>query len=128
VNLRLSEQEYQELTAAAATVNITLAGYVARAALAAAVEQIPPDAFESLLAVMRLHGDVARVGNNVNQIARALNSGGAVPSPSIEAALAELRALMQHLDNAALDLSVSMKAHRAKRAKACRPSRKSQPL
>lgn len=108
--MRLSQAEHAEL-AAADQAGLTVAGYVARAALAAAGEQIPPDAHETIVAIFAYRADVARIGRNINQIAASLNAGGAVPPGYLAEATAQLRAVMDHLDGLAMDAGLLIRHH-----------------
>ncbi|OII62895.1 hypothetical protein BJP39_10305 [Streptomyces sp. CC77] len=80
-NVRLSEDEWTRLTAAARTSRKSLPAYLVRAGLAAA------DDSENTAALIAGHRDLiaelfaarrhlGQVGNNLNQVARAINSGG----------------------------------------------------
>jgi uncharacterized protein (DUF1778 family) len=80
-NIRLSDDEWSRLTIAARTSRKSLPAYLVRAGLAAA------DDSENTAAVIAGHRDLTaelfaarrhlgQVGNNLNQIARAINSGG----------------------------------------------------
>ncbi|TWV58539.1 MobC family plasmid mobilization relaxosome protein [Streptomyces misionensis] len=80
-NVRLNDDEWSRLTTAARTSRTTLPAYLVRAGLAAA------DDAENTAAVIAGHRDLivelfaarrhlGQVGNNLNQVARVLNSGG----------------------------------------------------
>ncbi|MDF3142132.1 MULTISPECIES: plasmid mobilization relaxosome protein MobC [unclassified Streptomyces] len=80
-NVRLNDDEWGRLTSAARTSRKSLPAYLVRAGLAAA------DDAENTAAVIAGHRDLVaelfasrrhlgQVGNNLNQVARALNSGG----------------------------------------------------
>ncbi|MEE1797358.1 plasmid mobilization relaxosome protein MobC [Streptomyces sp. JV176] len=80
-NIRLNNDEWSRLTIAARTSRKSLPAYLVRAGLAAA------DDTENTAAVIAGHRDLiaelfaarrhlGQVGNNLNQVARALNSGG----------------------------------------------------
>ncbi|MGQ4484452.1 plasmid mobilization relaxosome protein MobC [Streptomyces sp. SAS_281] len=80
-NVRLSDDEWTRLTAAARTSRKSLPAYLVRAGLAAAEDA------ENTAAVIAGHRDLiaelfaarrhlGQVGNNLNQVARAINSGG----------------------------------------------------
>ncbi|MER5795169.1 plasmid mobilization relaxosome protein MobC [Streptomyces sp. NPDC001980] len=80
-NIRLNDDEWSRLTAAARTSRKSLPAYLVRAGLAAA------DDSENTAAVIAGHRDLiaelfaarrhlGQVGNNLNQVARAINSGG----------------------------------------------------
>ncbi|GAA2442840.1 hypothetical protein GCM10010433_50070 [Streptomyces pulveraceus] len=80
-NVRLNDDEWSRLTIAARTSRKSLPAYLVRAGLAAA------DDSENTAAVIADHRDLiaelfaarrhlGQVGNNLNQITRAINSGG----------------------------------------------------
>ncbi|MFG3362750.1 plasmid mobilization protein [Streptomyces griseofuscus] len=80
-NIRLNDDEWSRLTTAARTSRKSLPAYLVRAGLAAA------DDAENTAAVIAGHRDLivelfaarrhlGHVGNNLNQVARVLNSGG----------------------------------------------------
>ncbi|OIJ91668.1 hypothetical protein BIV24_15555 [Streptomyces colonosanans] len=80
-NIRLSDDEWNRLTTAARTSRKSLPAYLVRAGLAAA------DDAENTAAAIAGHRDLiaelfaarrhlGQVGNNLNQVARAVNSGG----------------------------------------------------
>ncbi|MFE6548245.1 plasmid mobilization relaxosome protein MobC [Streptomyces sp. NPDC057746] len=80
-NIRLNDDEWSRLTTAARTSRKSLPAYLVRAGLAAA------DDAENTAAAIAGHRDLiaelfaarrhlGQVGNNLNQVARAINSGG----------------------------------------------------
>ncbi|MEU2305155.1 plasmid mobilization protein [Streptomyces misionensis] len=106
-NVRLNDDEWSRLTTAARTSRKTLPAYLVRAGLAAA------DDAENTAAVIAGHRDLivelfaarrhlGQVGNNLNQVARVLNSGGqpaeldAVVS-AVQRAVARVQALTDRL-------------------------------
>ncbi len=106
-NVRLNDDEWSRLTTAARTSRKTLPAYLVRAGLAAA------DDAENTGAVIAGHRDLivelfaarrhlGQVGNNLNQVARVLNSGGqpaeldAVVS-AVQRAVARVQALTDRL-------------------------------
>jgi hypothetical protein len=88
---------------------MSVAGFLAHSALAAARDQSRTaaaiagerDALAALFAVRRQLG---WAGSNINQIARALNSGG--EAPDFAAALAELRSAARAVQRAADRITV----------------------
>ncbi|MEV0188412.1 plasmid mobilization relaxosome protein MobC [Kitasatospora purpeofusca] len=103
---RFSPDEEAEIQRAAAQRALTVARFIATSCLNAArnltVDQAPEDRRDRALdelATARRH--VARCGNNLNQIARELNSGG-LPNPAdLVAALAAVRTAVTTVDAAA---------------------------
>jgi uncharacterized protein (DUF1778 family) len=80
-NIRLNDNEWSRLTTAARTSRKSLPAFLVRAGLAAAEDS------ENTAAVIADHRDLiaelfaarrhlGQVGNNLNQVARAINSGG----------------------------------------------------
>ncbi|WP_420716555.1 plasmid mobilization protein [Streptomyces sp. H27-H1] len=100
-NARLNDQELAAITAGAHAAGLTVAGFIAHAALAAA-RDIHKTAAEiaserevvSELFAARRH--LGYIGNNINQIARILNSGGDTPETS--AALDAVRLAARRLE------------------------------
>ncbi|MFF4453782.1 MobC family plasmid mobilization relaxosome protein [Streptomyces goshikiensis] len=105
---RLSDDEKAEIAAAAATRNVTVARFLASAGLAAARGSTALHTNEQLdtaideLAALRTA--LARIGNNINQIAYVLNSGSRPRVGELDRALAALTRLLGRLDDAANDL------------------------
>lgn len=103
VQLRLSEEEYAALARAAERAGLTATGYAAAAAVAAAMGTAPPSTSplrEALAEVMQARTQVRRFAVNVNQVAAALNSGGAAPEWT-ERAVAATVVAVARLDTAA---------------------------
>ncbi|MFE2282820.1 plasmid mobilization relaxosome protein MobC [Streptomyces sp. NPDC059443] len=81
---RLNDDEYQLLTRAASACRMSVAGFLAHAALNAALDL---DRTEAEIATRReivgelfaLRRHLGQIGNNVNQVAKALNSGADAP-------------------------------------------------
>ncbi|MFC5357092.1 plasmid mobilization protein [Azospirillum himalayense] len=100
VLVRLDEAEERLLGERAASAGLTPSDYLRQAALGpvARVRLPPPDPrVESL---QRLLGELGRVGNNVNQIARALNvalKAGETPAPD-GAAIADAAVAIKRIE------------------------------
>jgi uncharacterized protein (DUF1778 family) len=95
MKLRLTDGEWDALAARAMAAKVSMQRFLVEAALAGARAVSAPQALISeLAAIRRLLG---RLGGNVNQIARVLNSAG-YPDPGTAATLAEVRRLMLRLD------------------------------
>jgi hypothetical protein len=87
--------------------NQALASWVGQASLAVATEQVVPvsaDAKVVLQELIRSRGQLRRVGNNLNQVARVLNAEGDVTDAQIRAVLALVNATVRHVDEATLQL------------------------
>ncbi len=101
--LRCTEEEFDQLAAAARRSGLTTSGYAAEAAVAAAVGSQPPQAEpwrEALTEVMAARAQVRRLGSNVNQAVRALNATGEAPEWLDRSATLTSNAVVQ-LDEAA---------------------------
>ncbi|MEU7581974.1 mobilization protein [Streptomyces sp. NPDC041068] len=98
-SVRLSDQEHALIQAGADAVGMSVAGFLAHSALAAARDQsrtaatiaTDRDVLTELFAMRRQLG---WAGSNLNQVAKALNSGGDVPH------LGEVLADIRHAANA----------------------------
>lgn len=105
---RLSDAEKAEIVAAAAQRNVTVARFLAAAGLAAARGSTALHTNERLdtaideLAALRTA--LARIGNNINQIAYVHNAGGQPRPGELDHALSVLTRLLGRLDDAANDL------------------------
>jgi len=107
VGLRLSQDEADELQQAAERTGLTLSGYAAAAALAAASRTAAPRAVpaadrhkrELLGALVAGRFELAKVGNNLNQIARAANIDGTVLPAQLRDVLARVEAGVRLLDD-----------------------------
>ncbi len=107
VGLRVSGQEAGLLQQAADRTGMTVAGYAAAAALAAAGGTAPPRALpaadrrsrELLGALVAARFELARVGVNLNQLARSANIDGTVLPEQLGAVLARVDAGVRLLDD-----------------------------
>jgi hypothetical protein len=82
MEMRLSEQEYTTIEAAAKRARMANGAYAARMTLAAAHDFYRPELAvlrEHLLALTELIGQVRRIGINLNQAVTALNTTGQAP-------------------------------------------------
>ncbi|AEW95162.1 MULTISPECIES: plasmid mobilization protein [Streptomycetaceae] len=102
---RLSDTEKAEIVAAAAQRGVTVARFLAAAGLAAARGSTALHTNEQLdtaideLAALRTA--LARVGNNINQIAYIYNAGGQPRAGELDHALAILTRLLARIDDTA---------------------------
>jgi hypothetical protein len=94
LNIALTTREHAELLTRAVRAGMRPVDY-ARAQLLA------PRRITASMAAMPPHLDplfhaaLSRVGNNINQIARQLNTHGHAPPPSLELLLGEIRTLLK---------------------------------
>lgn len=126
MNLRLSEAELAELAAAAGKANVTVAGYAAKASLSTARAEMPPDAVEFGLELFATRTQVAKVGVNLNQIAKVLNSGGAVDDERLAVVLADQRTALRAIDALTNELIKAMQRRR-RQARAARRDAQAEP-
>lgn len=105
VNLAYNDTELAIIHTAAALAGLKPAAYAARAALAVAKEEVSPapvDEKERL----RMLGDarvaVDRIGTNLNQIARVLNSEGVETPERFDAVLERVERAVRTLDEATI--------------------------
>ncbi|WUH92654.1 MobC family plasmid mobilization relaxosome protein [Streptomyces sp. NBC_00433] len=108
VSVRLSTTERTEVKAAADHTGASLAKFMAQASLATAhdINRVAANLLDlrgTIRELMAARTDLARIGNNINQIARAINSGG--DPIGTEAALAEVRRVTARLEAAAQTLA-----------------------
>ncbi|MEU7449170.1 MobC family plasmid mobilization relaxosome protein [Streptomyces diastaticus] len=105
---RLSDTEKTEISDAATQRGVTVARFLATAGLSAARGHAAVHSNDQLdtaideLAALRTA--LARIGNNINQIAFVLNSGGHPRAGGLEHALGALTRLLARVDDAANDL------------------------
>ncbi|MGW3154584.1 plasmid mobilization relaxosome protein MobC [Streptomyces sp. NPDC001089] len=107
VNLAYNDSELQILSAAAARAGLAPAAWAAEAALAVATEAVvpvPADSKEVLAEFIKARNQVSRIGNNANQIARALNSDGTVEGSQLAAVLDAVRKAIKRIDDATLQV------------------------
>ena len=103
VTVRLSDEEYAAVGAAAQRAGLTLAGYAARAAGAAARGGEAPTQAplrDALAELMLARSQVRRFGTNVNQAVAALHATG-TPPPALLAAVDVTARAVARLDEAA---------------------------
>ncbi|MFD4381439.1 plasmid mobilization protein, partial [Streptomyces bacillaris] len=105
---RLSDTEKAEIAAAATQRGITVARFLAGAGLAAARGSTAlhtNEHFDTAIdELASLRTALARIGNNINQIAYVLNAGGRPRPGELDHALSVLLRLLASLDDAANNL------------------------
>lgn len=102
-----NDAELAIVRAAAERDNQALASWVGSAALAVAAEKVVPvsaDARDVLQELIQSRGQLQRIGNNLNQIARVLNSDGEVTDAQVEAVLKYVQAAVRRVDEATLQV------------------------
>ncbi|MEW2498217.1 plasmid mobilization relaxosome protein MobC [Streptomyces nodosus] len=98
-----NDAELAIVNEAAARDNQALASWVSATALNVAKEKVVPvsvDARDVLAELIQSRSQASRIGNNVNQIAKALNSDGTVTGDQLAATLDAILKAMQRLDEA----------------------------
>lgn len=124
VRVRYTDQEYAAVERAAHAAGLTTTGYVAEAALAAALSLEPPRWAPwrtALVELMETRRQIRRIGVNINQAARALNATGEAPA-WIEQALTMTTRSMARVDDAAADIAALAHRDSTARYRAIRPS------
>ena len=104
VNVRLSPEDKVRLSAAARQAGMTLPAYLVHSGLHAGGFETPRERDAALYEVMKLEHQVARVGNNVNQIAHRLNALDEV-DPGMKEAAAEVRRTMRAVQQLGLRIA-----------------------
>jgi Bacterial mobilisation protein (MobC) len=107
VKLTYTEDERALVQAAADRAGMAVAAWVARAALDVAADLLVPvstNARSVLEELIRSRGQLGRIGNNLNQIALVLNSGGRVPSAQLAAVLRLVEEAVRRTDEATLQV------------------------
>ncbi|MEU5164296.1 plasmid mobilization relaxosome protein MobC [Streptomyces sp. NPDC020875] len=105
--MSFNDPELAILSEAAERDHQALASWVANAALDVAAERVVPvsaDARDVLAELVRARNHASRVGNNVNQIAKALNAEGVVTDAQLVAALKAVLESVKRLDEATLQV------------------------
>ena len=101
VTLRLSEAEHDRLQARAAEAGLSVGAFARKAMLGSTGPRVRRQPTAPRDELRRLKGELARVGNNINQIAYVLNSGGLHEPGELTEALDDLalvnRAIRQAL-------------------------------
>ncbi|MFE3601378.1 plasmid mobilization relaxosome protein MobC [Streptomyces sp. NPDC059142] len=98
-----TDTELAIIREAAARDNQALAAWVGDTALKVAKEKVVPvsvDARDVLAELIQSRNQASRIGNNVNQIAKALNADGTVTGAQIAATLDAIVKAMQRMDEA----------------------------
>ncbi|HEX6523328.1 MAG TPA: plasmid mobilization relaxosome protein MobC [Streptosporangiaceae bacterium] len=108
VKVRLDDAEYDAIVAHAADSKVSIQRLLVTCALTRTLPAIPAQSalIAELVGLRRL---AANLANNVNQIARRLNSGG-FPDSSIPAAAVAVRRAMLRLDSALTGLTAESSA------------------
>jgi hypothetical protein len=90
--MRVTDDEYAQLIASAELADLTPPAYMRSRCLNGPMSRARRRPSTDMKALASALGQLHKVGSNINQIARAMNSGEAQP-PDMETAFAELRAV-----------------------------------
>lgn len=106
-NTRFNDEEFAVIKSAAARCNLSVAGFLARAALSAArdldrTSAEIADEREVITALFESRRRLGWAGSNLNQVAKALNSGA--DAPQLEATLTAVQRAAQTVHEAAAHL------------------------
>lgn len=93
-NFRVTPDEYREIETNAERGGLTFGSYLRTRALMAPTTRAMRRPVVERVILSKLVAELGRSGNNLNQIARALNSGEAVIIDAIQAALKEHRQIL----------------------------------
>ncbi|MFF4173656.1 MobC family plasmid mobilization relaxosome protein [Streptomyces sp. NPDC001744] len=102
-----TDSELTIVREAAARDNQALAAWVGDAALKVAKEKVVPvsvDARDLVAELIQSRNQASRIGNNVNQIAKALNADGTVTNAQLAATLDAIVKVVQRMDEATLQV------------------------
>ncbi|WP_329405008.1 MobC family plasmid mobilization relaxosome protein [Streptomyces melanogenes] len=105
MNLRLGDDEKAAIEAAATLARKTPTSYAADVAVAVAMGRltpIPTNYREELRELVDARLALTRIGTNLNQIARVLNSGGDVTQEQLEAVLERVGEAVRRVDEATI--------------------------
>jgi hypothetical protein len=100
VRMRLDDDEQVKLGERASACGLSTGAYLRAAALGRAGVRARPRASVDRQLLARANADLNRVGNNINQIAHALNAGRDMPQ-SLAEAMTDLREVLSALRRAA---------------------------
>ena len=115
LNLRLGDDERAAIEAGAQLSGLTPTSYAAKMAVAVAMgtlTPIPTTTREELRELVEARVALTRIGNNLNQIAKALNSGGDVTDDQLRAVLDRVAQAVHRVDDATV---VNMRRRRPRR-------------
>ncbi|KIX79799.1 mobilization protein [Streptomyces sp. MBRL 601] len=106
VHPRFSEEEFVLLARAAGLSRMPVGGYVAETSLAAARSDDPTAAVAdyrtAVKALMATNGQLAKIGNNLNQLTRHLNQDAPWPAPDL------VRELLRHVEASIADVDTAV--------------------
>ncbi|MFF0170188.1 plasmid mobilization relaxosome protein MobC [Streptomyces prasinus] len=107
IKISYNDTELAIVTEAAARDNQALASWIGTAALNVAKEKVVPvstDSRDVLAELIQARNQASRIGNNVNQMAKALNSDGTVTGAQLAATLDAILKAVRRMDEATLQV------------------------
>lgn len=113
MNLRLGDDERAAIEAGATLARKTPSSYAADVAVAVAMGRLTPIPLtyrEELRELVDARLALTRIGTNLNQIARVLNSGGDIPQEQLQAVVERVGEAVRRVDEATV---VNMRRRRA---------------
>jgi len=105
--IKLTKRARQLIRDAAARRRMSSSQWLRYAAAASLRDPDAPTLREIIDALVALRGELGRIGNLLNQIARALNSGQSSPPTALGDALADLARLRQQIGEAVAQVRAS---------------------
>ncbi|MBI3657343.1 MAG: plasmid mobilization relaxosome protein MobC [Acidobacteria bacterium] len=97
IAVHVDADEYATLTVKAQAAGLSAGGFLRAAGLGKQTPRSLPRAPVERELLAKAIGELNRVGNNLNQIARALNRGEAAPHPVLHAALSDYATVIDAL-------------------------------
>ena len=107
IYIRVSEALYEVIAYSAKKSGLSLAEYCRRSVLNQPIKKLPViihDEKEIAQALRNIDANIGRLGNNLNQIARHLNQGGAIMEP----VLVEIKSELTKLDLSIHDFNLAV--------------------
>lgn len=93
-NFRATQEEYRQIETNAEREGLTFGSYLRTRALTAPTTRAMRRPVVERVILSKLVAELGRSGSNLNQIARAMNSGDTVTTDQIQSALAEHRQIL----------------------------------
>ncbi|WP_446812290.1 plasmid mobilization protein (plasmid) [Methylomonas sp. 2BW1-5-20] len=100
LTVQLNADERAKVQADAEAVGLSLSGYARTLLLGRQTEGTKRRAARDAVELARLSGQVGKVGGNLNQLTKLANQGQLIPPPALAACLAEVREILERLDEA----------------------------
>lgn len=107
IKVAYNDDELAIVQAAAERENQALTAWIGRTSLVAATEKLVPvstDAKDVISELVQGRNQLSRIGNNLNQVAKALNSDAVVSDAQLRAVLGAVEAAARRVDEATLQV------------------------